>query len=265
MIYKITSSQRVVAKLYRDLRLSDSNYVSDIFEWIGEAMNHIRVFPSLERKVEEFDVEMHRFELPSDLAKIEQAARTFEGKDDLYIMEYNASHFPQSLHTRDSPNKGARDQQNRYIINMNYMETSFEEGIVVLAYLAYPTDDDGYPMIPDEVSFDEAFKWYVALRMAEGGWKHPAGLAYEAIEQRWHHYCAQARQKAKMPDIDQYEKFMQMWVRLAPDYTRHKFGFEQHDKLAQDYVNPEDIVVRGVDQMAGFGESEDESPSPSPS
>lgn len=267
MNYRLTSSKRIFAKLYRDLRLTDSRYVTDIVEWIGEAMQHIKAYPTLEQKVVTLDVAMHRVELPTDLAQIKQVARTRDGGDTLEIMSYNASTFPRSLHTRDSPNKFSRHSENRYIINYNYIETNFEEGQLVLAYMAFPVDEDNYPMVPDEVSFDEAAKWYVALRMTEGGWQHPGKLDYTAIEQRWHHYCAQARQKINMPDIDQYQKFLEMWVRLVPDYSRHQFAFEDKDLLAEDFVDARGIVTQGVDQISGFGEigDPDASPSPSPS
>lgn len=232
-------------------------------EWIGEAMHHIKAYPTLQQKVVTLDVEMHRVELPTDLAQIKQVARTRDNGKTLEVMTYNASSFPQALHTRDSPNKFSRNSENRYIINVNYIETNFEEGQIVLAYMAFPVDDDGYPMVPDEVSFDEAAKWYIALRMAEGGWRHPGGLDYTAIESRWHHYCAQARQKIKMPNIDQYQKFLEMWVRLVPDYTRHQFAFEDTDLLAEDFVDARGIVTRGVDQISHFGDIGDESPSPS--
>lgn len=242
-MYKLVSSQRIIAKLHRDLRLTDNRYVSDIIEWIGEAMHHVRAYPNMEQKVEELTVTMHRVALPNDLAMIRQVARTSKkGGDDLCIMSYNASHFPQSLHTRDSPNKMSQEAENRYIINMNYIETTFEEGFIVLSYLAFPTDDDGYPMVPKEVSFDEAAKWYIVLRMIEGGWKHPAGISYDGAEQRWHHYCAQARQKFKMPDIDQYQKFLEMWVRLTPDYSRHHFGFDDADYNKTDYTTAQELL-----------------------
>lgn len=220
-MYRLISTKTVVAKLYRDLRLTDSRHVSDMLEWFGEAMGYIKVFPALHRKVVELEVEMHRVELPVDLMKIQQVLKM----PNQLVMRYNSSTFPRSLHTRDSPNRYASSDVG-YIVNFNYLETDFETGEVALSYLATPMDEDGYPMIPDDSAFQEALKWYVALRMNEGGWKHPAGLQYPDIERRWFHYCGQARQRNKMPDIDQYQNFLESWVRLVPDYTRHESVFE---------------------------------------
>lgn len=261
--YKMISSQRVIAKLYRDLRLSDSRYVVDMIEWFGEAMEHIRVYPALQKKVVMLSVTMHRVKLPDDVATLEPLVRTYDGGKSMVPMSYNASVIPKSLFNQGSHVHAMQNSDNRYIINAGYVETNFEQGDIVVPYLAFPRDDDGFPMIPEEVSFNEALKWYAALRMTEGGWKHPAGLSYEFIEQRWGHYCAQARQKAKMPDMAEYQQFLEMWVRLVPDYSAYRFGFDDYQPMREDVVDARGIVIRGVDQVSHFGPVGDEdSPSP---
>ena len=37
-----------------------------------------------------------------------------------------------------------------YRLNNNYIFTNFEEGSVEISYTAFVTDDDGYPMVPDD-------------------------------------------------------------------------------------------------------------------
>lgn len=261
-MYKLQSAQFVIAKIYRDLRLTDSRYITDMVEWIGEAMQYINAWPQLERVVTILEITSHRAELPEGIAGYHQIARAYdaEGKD-YAIMKYNSSTFPASLHTENSPNRHVQQSENRYIINYNYIETNFETGWVMLAYDRFPLDDDGFPEIPDQVSFNEAMKWYIALRMVEGGWKHPAGLSYTDVESRWLKYCGQAREHFKMPTVDQYQEFLDNWVRLVPDYMRHATGFDEFKQLQErDYVSAEGIVVRGVDQLDQY--EPDASPSP---
>lgn len=248
-MYRLISSKTVMAKLFRDLRLTDSRYVSDMLEWFGEAMGYLKVFPALHRKVAELDIQMHRAELPVDLIKIQQVLK-LPGDE---VMSYNSTTFPKSLHTRDCPNQFSFRKAG-YIINFNYIETDFEEGKIALSYLAAPRDEDDYPMVPDDSALLEALKWYVSLRMVEGGWKHPAGMQYPDVEARWFHYCAQARQRNKMPDIDQYQNFLESWVRLVPDYTRHAHVFDKTFKSQEDVVNAQGIIIRGVDQVSQFSD-----------
>ena len=53
------------------------------------------------------------------------------------------------------------------------------------------------------------------------------GVDYIFAEQQWKYYCTQARNAANYPDIDKYESFMNQWVRLIPNISRHDVGFEQ--------------------------------------
>lgn len=230
-MHRLISTKAVIAKLYRDLRLTDSTYVTDMVEWFGEALGYIRAFPSLTRKVVELEVTDHQAELPLDFVRAQQIVKIPEE----IVLRYNSSTFPASLHTFDSPNRTSRSETG-YIINFGYIETDFEEGKIMLSYLAPPLDEDNFPMIPDESVLLEALKWFVVLRMIEGGWKHPAGLDYPAAEQRWFHYCSQARQKIKMPDIGEMQRFMESWVRLVPDYSRF-------DHLFADFQPKHNVVT----------------------
>ena len=48
-----------------------------------------------------------------------------------------------------------------YTLNDCYIFTNFKEGTVQLDYKAFPTDEDCYPLVPDDISFSEALFWYV--------------------------------------------------------------------------------------------------------
>lgn len=246
--YNLISAKSVVGKVYRDLRLTDSMYVIDMIEWVGEAMEFIAVFPSLRQKQVKLTVADYSTKLPADVAQIYQVAK-FDEADNLCPLRYNARTFPQRIFDAASPNKKSTDKTG-FIVNYGYIETDMEEGTIALAYLAYPVDCDNFPLVLDLIPYREALKWYIVTRMIEGGWKHPAGLSFEKAEARWKHYCAQARQRANMPDISQYQHFLENWVRMVPDYERFDTMFdEQWDASEGDYVSADNIVVRGVDQL----------------
>ena len=114
-----------------------------------------------------------------------------------------------------------------YFIENDRIKTSFASGKVCLSYKAFPTDEDCYPLVPDDISFKEAMFWYVYKKMLLGG-ETPVenGINYVFAEQQWKYYCTQARNAANYPDIDRYESFMNQWVRLIPNINRHSAGFE---------------------------------------
>lgn len=150
----------------------------------------------------------------------------FKGGASMEPLKYGASTFHDSMHCDECVNEFA-ESADSYIIDGGYIKTSFGDGKVCLSYMAFPVDKDNYPMIPDDVSYKEAMFWYVYKQMLLGGYDKPTNkIDYAFADQKWQHYCSQARNAANFPDIDRYESFMNQWVRLVPDLNRHASFFE---------------------------------------
>jgi hypothetical protein len=258
MKFGLTSSQEIIAKLYRDLRLSDSHYITFMIEWMGEAIDLIGAYPARQKNVVVLDVEMHRAELPRFSAILQVAVKEAER---LCPLRYNASTFPRHLHDVECPNIGA-DHSEGYILNAGYIETTFEEGQVYVSYLSLPVDESGFPMVPDNQSWREGMLWYIQMKMALGGWQHPAGLNYMQVEERWLKYCTQARHASLMPDMEEMENFKNNWVKLVPDFYKSKRMFDDLCNSYPDYVTAQGITTPAFHTPGPFPE---DSPSPSPS
>lgn len=104
-----------------------------------------------------------------------------------------------------------------YYLNGSELKTSFENALLLISYMGYPLDEDGYPLVPDDYSFKEALMWYIAKKLILGGKKLIVG--YEIANQKWLKYCTQARNKANYPDLDGYQNFFESWVQMTN--TRH--------------------------------------------
>lgn len=141
------------------------------------------------------------------------------------ILNKCRGHFP---HNADCPDciEDNRIPFRCYYIEADKIKTSFSEGSVCLSYMAFPLDDECYPMVPDDISFKEAMFWYVYKKMLLGNMTPSVnGITYEFAEMQWMKYCTQARNAANYPDIDGYEAFLDQWVRLIPNINRHSTGF----------------------------------------
>jgi len=281
-IYKTTSSQTIIRKVFRDLRPKNDNWIDDAVEWIGEALEHIGASTQLVQKQCILDVTDHKVLLPSDLyyinmvaindsvssisskeldtlvakvkelkdqillaqaSNIEYSSTTsilheinsrivilenvyFESSNTLQPLQYGASTFHKSMHCDGCVNENA-SCEDTYIIDADYIKTSFQSGKICLSYKAIPTDEDCFPMVPDDISYREAMFWYIykKLLMLDPKFKDN-GINYTFAEERWQNYCTQARNAANYPDIDRYESFMNQWVRLIPNMNRHDEAFE---------------------------------------
>lgn len=113
-----------------------------------------------------------------------------------------------------------------YYTEADMIKTSFAEGKVCMAYKAFPTDHDCYPLVPDSISFKEALFWYIFKKLLLRGMQAPNGFNYMSANQQWQYYCTQARNEAVFPDIPQMESFMNQWVRLLPNINRSEEQFE---------------------------------------
>jgi hypothetical protein len=151
----------------------------------------------------------------------------FSDSSRLQPLQYGASNFHRSMHCEGCVNENA-NYEDTYIVDNDYIKTSFESGKICLSYMAFPTDEDCYPLVPDDISFKEAMFWYVykKILLSNPTFKNN-GIKYDMAEQQWKQYCTQARNAANYPDIDRYESFMNQWVRLIPNVNRHDLGFEQ--------------------------------------
>jgi len=141
------------------------------------------------------------------------------------ILNKCRGHFPRSTDCPDCVESTGLPFR-CYYTEADRIKTSFQEGAICLSYMAFPLDDECYPMVPDDISFKEAMFWYVYKKMLLGNMTPSQnGITYEFAEMQWMKYCTQARNAANYPDIDGYEAFMDQWVRLIPNINRHANGF----------------------------------------
>jgi len=113
-------------------------------------------------------------------------------------------------------------------INNNHITLSVKEGQVCMAYLAIPTDNEGLPLIPEDVSYQLAVKKYLTMKIDYIAWRR--GELQQAVfqhsEQEWQWYVGQAGNRAKMPSIDQIEAIKNQTMRLLPKINQHETFFK---------------------------------------
>lgn len=114
-----------------------------------------------------------------------------------------------------------------YVITSNYIKTNIESGYLQMAYQAIPTDNEGYPMIPDDQSFIEAIYWYITMKLYYPQWvggQIRDGVYYDA-RRSWNYFSKQAYGNALMPNTDSLESIKNSWLRLVPELNEHASGF----------------------------------------
>lgn len=256
MIYKYASLYEVLNKVHRDTGSLDDIHIEDLIEWAGEALDQIGAYQQFIRKVTgdkanpHLDVTNYKAKLPCDVYRIEQVS--VNGKHAVYagntfnhlldgscctnaveIDNYRDLFYDNfgNVFSNVAPN----NFDNRYYepyaydVNDNYITLNVKEGKVCLAYIAIPLDENGFPLIPDDVSYREAISRYCIMKIMYINWiKGRVGKdIYEHSEQKWHWYCAQAKGKAVAPSLDKMEQIKRRFLKLIPEIHQHKTFFKK--------------------------------------
>lgn len=100
MIYKTTSVERVIAKVFQDLDLKEGDHrLSDMVSWAGEALEKIGAFPSFVNKVTGKDdvplleVVNYQVKLPCDFYNLIQCSFSTSQEGPYYPMRYGSGNF----------------------------------------------------------------------------------------------------------------------------------------------------------------------------
>lgn len=233
-----TSADRILSSLAREL--GDIPFMEDdMIEWIGEAMDFLKVYPILEERVAILSVKDYKAEIPQGLVHIIQlhlinsgCSAVLRSKDELkkhcdckgnlsfryetkewieYIKKDDTS-IPilkatdqKILQNECNPSSGGLDAPEWTVIGSSDREFlfSFKEGDVSIAYSAFAVDENtGYPMIPDQPDFISAVGYYVKWKLCEAmTWRGREGYSnlLQYARQEWLRYAKQAKNWAKMP------------------------------------------------------------------
>jgi hypothetical protein len=223
MIEKFTSIREVIGKVYRDLSLEDESKWMDMVEWSAEALEQIGAYPQYVHKAVELEVEKFRLAIPCDFHKIigmEHCGAALVKLTGNFDTAQRTDYQEERLRSRSA--RG-------YLMNEGWFNFNFEEGTVNLAYIAVPTDEEGFPLIPDNISFKEAIVKYIVMKLNYSKFVTDTinPNTWDRIVNDWHYYCSQARGKANMPTADQLESIKNMWNRLKPMMNEHRVMFNK--------------------------------------
>ena len=208
MIYKQVSMYNIVEKLYRDYDSQEELDIWDVVEWGAEALEFIGAGQQFNICIKPLTIVNNSAELPCDFHS--QPQPLFNG-------------IPMPLATGSfDPKASPNLKLNNYYIRDGIFVTSLSEGEVMLSYRAINTDDEGFPTIPDLISYRTAVTKYIQMMLDHRDFRK--GRISDRIatktEKDWHWYCKQARGAANMPNLSMAESFKNMWVKLKPEGKR---------------------------------------------
>lgn len=247
---------RIIEELYRDNGYTSEIPWEDLISWTDDALLLIGENQQFLRKVTgteadpDLNVTDYRAPLPCDFYRLEQIAFDgypvrFAGSTFQYLLsgsccglteateatEIFTDNFGNQFSPQLSATNTAAPSDVTFDINNNYMTFNKKEGKVCLAYMAVPMDKDGFPLIPDNISYRKAVKAYLSARLDYINWRRdPSDRGKKAIfdnsEQEWSWYVGQAGNAAKAPDVAMMETIKNERLRMIPDINQYSNFFK---------------------------------------
>lgn len=164
-------------------------------------------------KVVYLDVDRYRAKLPCDYYK---------------IIQVRFPNGPALIHSTDSFfMSGKGGNQFTYKIQGNIIYTSIEKGELEIAYLSIPTDNEGYPLLPDNSSFTRALELYIKKQwftiLFDLGKISPAVLQNTQQEYAW--AVGDCQTEFNRMSIDEMEAFSNSWRTMILRDHQHASGF----------------------------------------
>jgi hypothetical protein len=230
---KYVSLETIVERVYRDTGFTLEVDWTDVAEWVGSVIDLINAPMQYIDRITDGNDRPHieivdgRGELPCDLVRIIQT-RTCEGLP----MRYSTDSFHFGRHV-----DGCRDMtcsaDLTYKLSDDHIYTNFRTGKVEMAYLAFPTDERGYPMVPDDEVFKQAATAYVAerigMRLLLRG--QIQGGAYQLLKQERDWYVGKAQTKPLVPNRDKTRSIANQFRRLVSFEDDHTGGYRSTSEM----------------------------------
>lgn len=223
MNYSSVSIKDVIGRVIRNTRLQDSSYIEDMGEWIPEAMGYMRTKVNLALRSADIDIEFHKGRLPCGIRSLlavsyggarmahYNGARTY---GDVSQRKLDNSTFGTLLVNRATPGGGniveselyqlyqSAAAGHTYYSEMDWLNTSVQDGKVRAYYMAMPVDNEGYPLIPDNENYKEALYWYVRGKMIGAGFIDRV-YSVTHCDDKFEKHAGRAIGQIRYPSVDQ--------------------------------------------------------------
>src|SRR3990167_732016 len=257
ILNKFISSKSVIEDCFRDMQSDLEVAYEDCVYWIYECLALMDQPLQFVRKVTghkanpDLDITNYKAELPCDFYKLERIAVNglsvrYSGNDFHHLLSGDCcdantgtsstdiftDNFGNQFSPQSAPiNSGATFDVVTFDINNNYITLSTKTGKVCMAYLAFPTDGEGFPMVPDDITYKVALKKYLMQKFRYIDWsKDPSNAGKRALfeydESEWMWYVGKAISKSKIPHPEQMESLKNQVVRLIPHLNEHDSFFK---------------------------------------
>jgi hypothetical protein len=220
-----TNVDSIIERVYKNSPPGVELNREDVVEWIWEAISKIGGVKGHYMELSAMLViDEYRAKLPAYLEKVTEVSFVSNNVDEIDNPDLISKGYrllmAEALETwfqdepMNSPHKGTR-----YKIKNGYIYTTFEKGIVEVAYKSFPVDENLEPIVVTHVYVLEAITWYITMKCL---WRAIVRditykPLYEEAKAQWAFYCNSAATYRMMPDIGEGTALNNKYLRIVPN------------------------------------------------
>lgn len=223
MITGYTSVYTILDKLYTDLNINKEINEHSVVSWCNEVLLKVGAYSQF-------------LEISSCLELKDGKACLPNGFYKLVDIMYNnqslswASNSVSNNYECDGCKIPKCCTSYNFYISDNHLITDIpcnEPQKICIVYLGMKIDDNGYPMIPDDIYFLEACSKYVTYMLDYREWRkgNLPDKVLQKSEQDYLWYIGSAKGAANMPSVSQLEGLKNIMVRLMPKQNGYSSMF----------------------------------------
>lgn len=225
MISGFVSIKVVLAKLMRDLGINEELPEANLIEWAGEALSLIGAYSQYEAISECLTLENGKAKVPCGFHKL--VSINYKSYPVFWATNTNANNY--QCNNCQIPICSSGICEYTFYLNDSYLITNINDSnaSLCIVYLGIPLDDEGYPMVPDDVYYMKALTSFITYMLDYQDWRKgkTTDKVFEYSKSEWNHYVNAARASALMPNAAQLERLKNVWRRLMPLTNEYSRGF----------------------------------------
>jgi hypothetical protein len=122
-----------------------------------------------------------------------------------------------------------------YVMGVDEIRTSFDNGVILLHYKRIPLSEDGYPKVPNNENYKIALEWWGLACMIRAGLSHPL-FDYDSCVARFEKYGRRAINEINYPSVDRMETVKQSQVRLIMPKHYYETFFSNSHKSKEELI-----------------------------
>lgn len=218
MAEQYTNIRLILDKILRHPLMQDLSLESAV-DYTVDFMRIVGVPNMFMEKTEILKIEKYRAMLPDDYYQMIQVRKVKGG-----TFRYSTDTFHMS-ESEESNDRNISDFT--YKIQGSIIYTSMEDGEIEISYQSIATDEEGYPLLPDNSSFTRALRLYIKKEhfttLFDMG-KIQATVLNQALQDyAW--AVGDCQTEFNRMSLDKAESFYNSWRTLIMRDTEHRTGF----------------------------------------